>query len=142
MTTRNDNPRQDLRQDGPWRLDRVEERLHADTRPEIAGEVRIDKDVVEEQRTLDVPLTHDEVEVRRFAVDAPAGPDALARDGDRLLIPLEAERLDVTKEARVVEEVEVAKTRHAATERVTETVRREEIDIDVEGDVVVHEQRG
>lgn len=141
MTTNNTKLTTGRDDDGPWHMERLEERLHAETRPETVGEVRIEKDVVEEQRTLNVPLQHDELEVRRVAVDGAADPDALSEEHESVRIPLSADRLNVVKEPRVVEELEVAAVRHQGTQRVADTVRREEIDIEVDGDVVVREER-
>jgi uncharacterized protein (TIGR02271 family) len=45
------------------------------------------------------------------------------------------EEVQVTKVARPVEEVEVSKVLVADTETVSDTVRREEIDIEGEGDL-------
>ena len=53
-----------------------EEELHAWKEPVQVGEVRVDKEVVTEQQTIDVPVTHEEVAVEwhpaRAAVPLPA----------------------------------------------------------------------
>ena len=120
-----------------WRIRRHEEQLGARTRREQAGEVRVDKDVVEETRSIDVPVTHEEVEIRRVATDRPADDASVIDTGDSIRVPLTAETVDVVKEARVVEELEISKRPVTETRRVEDTVRREEIDIEPEGDVRV-----
>lgn len=45
------------------------------------------------------------------------------------------EQATTSKDARVVEELEIGKTPTTDTERVSGTVRREEFDIDSDGDV-------
>ena len=51
-------------------------------------------------------------------------------DGETIRVPVHAEDVDVRKEARVVEEVEISKRPVTENRRVSETVRREEIDVD------------
>ena len=111
------------------RIRRHAEELRAETRPEQVGEVRIEKDVVERQAAIDVPVTHEEVEVRRFATDRPAESGAEPTQHESIRVPVMAERVEVAKEARVVEEVEIAKTARTDTERVSDTVRHEELDV-------------
>jgi uncharacterized protein (TIGR02271 family) len=125
-----------------WRLRRHEEELRADTREEQVGEVSVGKHVVEEERQIDVPVTREEVQIRRVAVDRPAEGAQIVDEGDVIRVPVTAERVEVTKEPHVVEEVEIGKTTRTDTERVTDTVRREEFDIDREGDTDVRGDRG
>jgi uncharacterized protein (TIGR02271 family) len=63
-------------------------------------------------------------------VDRPAGGDAFTEDS--IDVPVYEETVDVDKESRVVEELEVGKTARTDTAHVEETVRREEFDIDDE----------
>lgn len=78
----------------------------------------------------DVPVTREEVSIERRSVDRPAGGEAFTEDS--IDVPVYEERVQTGKEARVVEELEVGKTSVTDTERVEETVRREEFDIDDE----------
>jgi len=108
-----------------------EEELTATTRPVDQGQVRITKDVVTEDRTLDVPVTQEQVRVTRRAVDREAtGADADAFDGRTIDVPVHGEAVDVQKRVRVAEEVEVAKEAVQRTQRVADTVRREEVHVD------------
>jgi uncharacterized protein (TIGR02271 family) len=114
-----------------------EEQLRAERMTESAGEVRVGKRVHEEQRELDVPVTREEVEVRRVATDRAARADETAfSDGDTLRVPVTSERVEVTKEPRVVEEIEISKRPVTETQRVSDTVRREEVDVDESGNVL------
>jgi uncharacterized protein (TIGR02271 family) len=123
--------------DGAWRIRRHAEELRAQTQREQVGEVRVDKDVIEEEQTLNVPVTREEVDIRRVPANRPAGDTSIINDGDTIRIPVTAEQVEVHKDARVVEEVEIEKTARTGTERVSDTVRREEIDIEREGDASV-----
>jgi uncharacterized protein (TIGR02271 family) len=108
-----------------------EEQLRATTRQTEAGEVEISKNVVEERQELDVPVTREEVDVKRVRVDRPdAGQNDAFRDGETIRVPLTAEQVEVSKENRVVEELEITKRPVTETQRVSETVRREEVSVD------------
>jgi uncharacterized protein (TIGR02271 family) len=111
-----------------------EEELAARTREVERGEVRIDKNVVQEQQTLEVPVTEEEVEVTRRRVDRPVTADDHAFEEGTIEVPLRGEEVEIEKRARVVEEIDVDKAARTHTERVSDTVRREEVTI--EGDNV------
>jgi uncharacterized protein (TIGR02271 family) len=111
-------------------LERREEQLRVEKEPVQTGEVRIEKDVVEQQQSVDVPLEREEVHIERRAVDRPASGEAFT--DEEVSIPVKEERAQVSKEARVVEELGVEKEVHQDTERVTDTVKREEFRIDDE----------
>ncbi len=136
-----DSPPAKASTDGGWDASRAtsdtftvpvrEERIEAEKRSREAGEVTVDKRVVEQQQEFDVPVTHEEVEVTRRRVDRPAdADDTIVDDGETIRVPLRAEDVDVRKDTRVVEEVEISKRPVTKTKRVSETVRREEIDVD------------
>ena len=118
-----------------------EERIEAEKHEREAGEVTVDKRVVEQKQEFDVPVTHEEVDVTRRRVDRPANADdTIVDDGETIRVPLRAEDVDVRKDARVVEEVEISKRPVTENQRVSETVRREEIDVD-ENAGVAHASR-
>jgi uncharacterized protein (TIGR02271 family) len=123
------------------RIPRYEEELAAEKTAREAGEVRISKDVVEEEQTLEVPVAREAVRVRRRVVDRPAvdTSDAFRGEGE-IAVPVREEGVEVTKGVRVAEELEVSREAVQETEAVTDTVRKERIDVEQEGDVEV--QRG
>ena len=113
------------------RIPVMEEELTATVRPREAGAVKIEKDVVSEQRTLEVPVTEERVRIERRVVDRPATTaDSTAFDEVVIEVPLRSETVDVQKEARVAEEIVVSKEAVQRTERVTDTVRKEEVFVD------------
>jgi uncharacterized protein (TIGR02271 family) len=127
----------DVRDTEQVRVPLHEEQLRAERVTETAGEVRVGKSVHEEQRELDVPVTRDEVQVRRVSTDRAAATDEGAfTDGDTIRVPVTAERVNVSKEPHVVEEIEISKRPVTETQRVSETVRREEVDVDESGNVL------
>ena len=88
----------------------MEEELTATVREREAGAVRIEKDVVTEEQTLDVPVTEERVRVERRVVDRPVtAADATAFEETVIDVPLRSETVDVQKQARVAEEVVVSK---------------------------------
>ena len=112
-------------------IERREERLTVDKQAEQTGTVHVGKHVEEEVQSVDVPVTREEVTLERRSVDRPAGGEAFTEDS--IDVPVYEERVNVNKEARVVEELDVDKVAYTDTERVQETVRREEFDIDQGG---------
>ena len=131
---RQGSPDSHINEDDDIRVDLHEEEMSATVREVDRGVVQIQKDVVAEEQTLEVPVTEERVNVQRRTVDRPlsAGDDAF-REGT-IEVPVYGEEVEVQKQARVVEELEIDKEAVQATERVTGTVRREEVNID--GEVV------
>lgn len=122
----------------------VEENLDYTKRDVDRGSVRVDKHVVEEEQSIDVPITEEEVHVNRRSVDRPV--DTANFDETTIEIPVHGEEVDVTKTARVVEEIDIDKSATERTETVTDTVRREEVeitgaDIDAENEDVLNDDR-
>lgn len=119
----------------------VEERLHAEKKPVETGQVTVRKEVHTETKTIDVPVTREEVVIERTAVHGRASAGGIAggeiREGEVIRIPVSEEQVHVTKEAVVTEEVKVGKRVVQDTERVSGQVRKEEIKIDQVGDVDV-----
>lgn len=109
-----------------------EEELTATTRAHEVGEVRITKDVVTEERIIDVPVTDEQVRVTRRVVDRPMMETSETFAEVVIKVPVYSEEVDIQKRVRVAEEVEVSKERVQRTERVADTVRREEVLIDDE----------
>ncbi len=113
------------------RLIRWEEELQATTADQQVGEVVIRKDVVEENRTIEVPVRREEVHVERRPVTGDAPSDtAFTEQSTSVRVPVMEEQVEVRKVARPVEEIEVTKTAVRETRQVQDTVRREEFDIE------------
>jgi uncharacterized protein (TIGR02271 family) len=112
-----------------------EEELRVEKEAVETGRVTLGKDVVTERKSMDVPVTREEVYIERTPVDRPS--DRPISEGQHLEVPIREERVEVTKEPHVYEEVGIGKHQVTETEHVAETVRREVADIDTEGDVDV-----
>jgi len=117
--------------DETLRVPVIEEEIHVEKHTQQAGELVINKHVVQEQINVPVQVTREEVTVSRVPVDREVQPgDRIVDEGDVIRVPLTEEVVTVDKEARVVEEIEIRK--HAVTdqETVSDTVRREVVDVD------------
>jgi uncharacterized protein (TIGR02271 family) len=113
-----------------------EEELTARKTPVETGSVHLGKDVVEEQRKVDVPVTREEVSVERHPVDRrPSDRPISDTDTETIRVPVTEERVEVEKQPVVYEEVGVGKRVTQETRQVSDTVRREELRTEKEGDV-------
>jgi uncharacterized protein (TIGR02271 family) len=116
-----------------------EERLDVQKQAVQSGEVHVRKDVVEEQKNIDVPVSHEEVYIERRPVadgqvdSTPIGQDEVIR------VPVSEEQVNVTKTPVVTGEVAVGKRKVQETQQVSDTVRREEARVDRDGDVPVQD---
>jgi uncharacterized protein (TIGR02271 family) len=100
------------------------------------GEVRLRKDVITENQSVQVPVTREELLVER----GPASGEAHAGDigtDQEVRIPLSEERVRAEKQPVVTEEVRVGKRGVQSTENVSDNVRHEELRVEKDGDVDV-----
>lgn len=102
------------------------------------GEVKLRKEVVSEQKTVDVPVMREEVIIERVAADRtqPAHGAEIGSDKE-IRVPLSEERVHVEKTPVVNEEIRVGKRQVQDVKQVSDTVRHEEVRVDNEGDVNV-----
>ena len=115
-----------------------EEELRVRKQSVEAGEARIHKDVVIEPKTIDVPVTREEVYIERrpgsgLPSDQPIG------EGETIRIPVREEQVTTEKVPIEREEVSFGKRPVQETQRVTDTVQREEAYIEPTGDVNVQD---
>ncbi|GAC1306686.1 MAG: YsnF/AvaK domain-containing protein [Vulcanimicrobiaceae bacterium] len=113
------------------RLQLREERLSVDKRRVASGEAVVGKRVVSETSEVDVPLVHEELYIeRRPASGTYGGNVGTIGDGETIHVPLSREELKVTKNTVVTEEVAVGQREVSETKHVSETLRKEELDVD------------
>ncbi|MDY0944335.1 YsnF/AvaK domain-containing protein [Priestia megaterium] len=94
------------------------------------GEVQLRKEIVEELRTIQVPVIREEVYVeRRPVIDGQYDSSPLT-ENEIIRIPITEERIEVTKRPVVVEEVVVGKRKIQETKEMKDTVRKEEARIE------------
>ena len=123
----------DIDRDSSDTLQLREEELDIRKEQVQAGEVRVRKEVVTENRTVDVPVTREEVVIERRPVEARDASGADIGAESEIRIPLSEERVHVDKKAVTREEVSVGKRKVTGTQHVDETVRREEARVERTG---------
>jgi len=116
-----------------------EEELTAQKRAVERGEVRIDKTIVSEEQSIDVPVTEERVHVSRTVVDRDARPGDNSFEEGTIEVPVYGEEVELGKRTRVREELEITKDQVQDTERVSGTVRHEEARVTDESGSVVGE---
>ncbi len=134
-TQKSAGPTTPARRSDAQRLELREEELLVRKQSVQSGEVDIRTDVVSEQRTLEVPVTHEEVTIERHRVDRQPTDQPIAAGGETISVPVRKEQVTLDKQAVVYEEVEVGKRAVQETRQVSDTVRREQAVIDKEGQV-------
>jgi uncharacterized protein (TIGR02271 family) len=114
------------------------ERLNVTKERVQTGEVGLHKEVITEQKTIDVPVTHEEVFLERRAVTGNSAPDTTPIGEGEIRVPLSEERVNVHKETVETGEVSLGKRTIKETQRVSDTVKREEAHIEQQGDAPIH----
>ena len=100
------------------------------------GELGIYKEIVTEERALDVPIQREEVIIERHPVEPKPAREEIT-EGEVLRVPVWGEQVQVEKHAVVIEELHITKRVIEATEHVAATVQREEARLERAGDVAV-----
>jgi uncharacterized protein (TIGR02271 family) len=114
----------------------VEENLEVGKRTVETGGVRVRSQIIEKPIEETLRLREEHIVVDRHPVNREAtDADFNNLQGD-IELTEHAERAVVSKEARVVEEIEIGKTVDTREETVRDKVRRTEVDVDeIDGDV-------
>ncbi len=116
--------------DRELRVPVAEERLTVAKRAVELGEVDIRKTVVEEEQTVPVTLTHEEIRVEERAIaDHPATGTDLFQE-ETIRVALRGEEAVVAKEAVITGEVVIEKDAVSEERQITDTVRKQHVDVD------------
>jgi len=107
-----------------------EEQLHAHKDTVKTGDVTVRKEVHTEQRQITVPVEREEVVIERHAVNKTGTGDIKAEE---IRIPTKEERVHVSKDTVVTEEVSVGKRKVQDTKTVAGEVKKEELVVESEG---------
>lgn len=121
-----------------------EEQLDVHTERMQTGEVSLRKEIITETRTVEVPVTREEIVVERRPLDGVAHEGSLeAADMDRqeIRIPVSEEFVHIDKKVVPREEIRVSKERITDTKKVSEDLRREEAQVDSDGKVSIKDRR-
>jgi len=133
----NVSDRDRLNTDQNYRLQLRGELLRTHKERVQRGEVRLRKEVVTENQTINVPVTREELVIER---NRPTGETAASGEigsDKEIRVPLSEERVNVEKKPIVNEEVRVGKRQVQDNRKVSGDVRHEELRVDRDGDVEV-----
>jgi uncharacterized protein (TIGR02271 family) len=131
---RDENPLKDkLPSDIETRIPVMGERLEV-TKTETEGEAKIVKEPVTETKTVEVPVTHEELVVEKHDVTGDSQQQQTPSNGpvtseEEIRVPLKEKHVKVTKEPYVKEEVSVKKKPVTETRQVTDEVRSEKVKV-------------
>lgn len=121
-------------EDDEKRLKLREEQLNVDKEMVQTGEVNVHKEVVEEEQSVNIPVRREEVTVERQKVNDMDGEqmdmDSEIMEDEDIRIPIKEERIHVSKEPVVREELVIKKHEVEDTETVRDTVKREKAHVD------------
>jgi uncharacterized protein (TIGR02271 family) len=118
-----------------------EERILTNKQRQKTGEVAVGKHVETETATVSVPVERERVIIERTN---PTGEMEVTpgvadfREGEVARMEVYEETADIQKKAFVREEVTIRKEVERDTVEATETIRREELDVDVNGNPVIN----
>jgi uncharacterized protein (TIGR02271 family) len=113
-----------------------EEQLQVSKQPVQTGEVGIRKEVVSEQKTVNVPVSREEVVIERRPGSGQVTDEAIGQD-ETIRVPVNEEQVNVTKQTVDTGEVAIGKRTVQGTQQVSDTVQREQARVVREGDVNV-----
>lgn len=117
-----------------------EEHLRVTKTPVQTGDVKVRKEVHTDRKTVTVPVEREEIVIEHRPATGPATGDVKAEE---IRIPVKEEKVNVSKETTVKEEVRVGKRKVKDTEQISDDVRREELVVDTEGKAKVrHDNHG
>jgi uncharacterized protein (TIGR02271 family) len=129
--------------DEALRVPVYEEDIQAVKRDVDRGAVRVEKELVTEDRTVTVPVTEERVRVTRVDSNDPGAVGADAFEEGVIEVPVRGQEVDVEKTARMAGEVIVEKEAVTRSEQVGGTVRREEVRVDDQSvETVVEDSAG
>ena len=106
----------------------TEERLDASKR-ESTREATITKEPVTETKTVEVPVTHEEISVERRPASGSTTAERPVQSKTETKVPLKQEEVEVTKQPYVKEEVSVKKKPVTETRTVSEQVTSEKVNV-------------
>lgn len=114
-------------------LDLREEELDIHKDRVETGDVVLHKDIIEEEQTVNVPVSHDQVIIERREVDHEPSDEPITEE-ETVHIPVTAETVDVDKHTVVTGEVSAHKRSVEETEQVRDVLHKEVAEVEEHGD--------
>lgn len=97
------------------------------------GDVEIGKEILEEQKRVDVPVSRDEVVIERRSLNNEESDSPITSE-ETIKIPVSEEKVNVDKHTVVTGEILAHKREIEDTAHIDETLKREEAHINKDGD--------
>ncbi len=110
------------------RIPLIEERLNV-SKSTSTSETTIKKKPVTETKTVEVPVTHEELKVERKPASESSTSERPVQSETEIKIPVNKEEIQTTKEPQVKEEVVIKKKPVTETKTVSESVTKEEVEM-------------
>ncbi|QGU94543.1 YsnF/AvaK domain-containing protein [Clostridium bovifaecis] len=133
----NEEDRKDIKdtvEEGKLRL--RQEELDINKNKVHTGDVELSKEIIEETKTVDVPVIHEEVVIERRVIDNEAS-DSPITDEETIRIPVSEEKVDVNKHTVITGEISAYKREIEDVEHIEETLKKEEARVNTLGDANV-----
>lgn len=111
------------------RIPVIEERLQVSKRASTS-EATVTKKPVTETKSVEVPVTHEELTVERRPAAEAGTTERPVQSETEIRVPLTNEEVQVTKEPYVKEEVVIKKEPVTETKTVSDTVTSEKVDVE------------
>ncbi|WP_285229596.1 YsnF/AvaK domain-containing protein [Paenibacillus albidus] len=83
-----------------------EEQLNISKNKVQTGEVSVRKEVIEEQKTINVPVSHEEIVIERHAVNNDSTAEPVGAE-ETIRIPVSEEQVEVNKNTVITGEVDI-----------------------------------
>ena len=109
------------------RIPVIEERLNVSKRVSTS-EATITKEPVTEEKTMEVPVTHEELSVERRPASSTTTSKPV-QSKTEYKVPVNREEVEVTKEPYVKEEVSIKKEPVTETRTVSDTITKEKVNV-------------
>jgi uncharacterized protein (TIGR02271 family) len=126
-TTSSSMPRQE-RTEEETTVPLTEERLDV-SKKASAREATITKEPMSETKSVEVPVTHEEISIERRPASGSTKADSPVQSRTETKVPLTSEEVQVTKQPYVKEEVSVKKKPVTETKTVTDQVTSEKVKV-------------
>jgi uncharacterized protein (TIGR02271 family) len=113
-----------------------EEQLNVAKNRVQAGEVEISKEIIEEEKSIDVPVTHEEVVIERRAISNEVTDDSIEEE-ETIRIPVSEEKIDIDKRTVITGEISAHKREIEDTEHIQETIKKEKARVNSTGNTKI-----
>lgn len=119
-----------------------EERLKVGKERVETGDVTLRKEIITEQKQVEVPVEHDEVTITTTPITGGQPTGAVIGEGETIQVPITEERVTVQKEVVPTGEVRLDKKKIQETKTVVDNLRKETVKVEKTGNVEVKERAG